>query len=71
MTATHSSRSVLGTHASRIERTGSTLAFDDSRHLQAHRWLVDEAWLLDAQANAQSLWPNSTDCPATSLSLQA
>jgi phthalate 3,4-dioxygenase subunit beta len=49
MTATHSSRSVLGTHASRIERTGSTLAFDDSRHLQAHRWLVDEAWLLDAQ----------------------
>jgi 3-phenylpropionate/cinnamic acid dioxygenase small subunit len=49
-TDTHSSRSVLGAHASRIQRTGQTLPFDDPRHLQAHQWLVDEAWLLDAQA---------------------
>jgi len=49
MTSTHSSRSALGAHASRFERTGASLAFDDPRHLQAYRWLVDEAWLLDAQ----------------------
>jgi 3-phenylpropionate/cinnamic acid dioxygenase small subunit len=48
--STHSSRSVLGGHASRIQRTGRTLPFSDQRHLQAHQWLVDEAWLLDAQA---------------------
>jgi 3-phenylpropionate/cinnamic acid dioxygenase small subunit len=47
---THSSRSVLGGHASRIVRTGRTLLFSDERHLQAHQWLVDEAYLLDAQA---------------------
>ena len=29
---------------------GRSLPFDDPRHLLAHRWLVDEAWLLDAQA---------------------
>lgn len=49
MSASHSARSVLGAHASRIERTGQTLPFDDDRHLTAHRWLVDEAYLLDAQ----------------------
>jgi 3-phenylpropionate/cinnamic acid dioxygenase small subunit len=49
-TETASSRSVLGGHASRIQRTGRTLPFGDERHLQAHQWLVDEAWLLDAQA---------------------
>jgi 3-phenylpropionate/cinnamic acid dioxygenase small subunit len=49
-TDTHSSRSVLGAHASRIQRTGPSLPFDDARHLAAHRWLVEEAWLLDAQA---------------------
>jgi phthalate 3,4-dioxygenase beta subunit len=49
-TDTHSSRSVLGAHASRIQRAGPSLPFDDARHLAAHRWLVDEAWLLDAQA---------------------
>lgn len=49
-TDTHSSRSVLGAHASRIQRAGSTLPFDDPRHLVAHQWLVDEAYLLDAQA---------------------
>jgi 3-phenylpropionate/cinnamic acid dioxygenase small subunit len=40
---------VLGGHASRIVRTGRTLPFSDERHLQAHQWLVDEAYLLDAQ----------------------
>ena len=47
---THSTRSVLGAHASRLQRVGRTLPFDDQRHLAAHQWLVDEAWLLDAQA---------------------
>jgi phthalate 3,4-dioxygenase beta subunit len=47
---THSSRSVLGGHASRLVRTGKTLPFNDERHLQAHQWLVDESYLLDAQA---------------------
>lgn len=45
-----STRSVLGTHASTIQRTGRSLPFGDERHLQAHQWLVDEAWLLDAQS---------------------
>jgi 3-phenylpropionate/cinnamic acid dioxygenase small subunit len=49
-TDTHSSRSVLGANASRVARIGDSLPFDDPRHLIAHRWLVDEAWLLDAQA---------------------
>jgi phthalate 3,4-dioxygenase subunit beta len=31
------------------ERTGGPLPFSDERHLQAHQWLVDEAYLLDAQ----------------------
>jgi 3-phenylpropionate/cinnamic acid dioxygenase small subunit len=47
---TPSSRSVLGRHASRVQRVGRSLPFDDPRHLEAHHWLVDEAWLLDAQA---------------------
>ncbi|MBA2414932.1 MAG: 3-phenylpropionate/cinnamic acid dioxygenase subunit beta [Geodermatophilaceae bacterium] len=54
-TPTHSSRSVLGAHASRIQRTGLTLPFDDQRHLQANQWLVDEAYLLDAQDYEQWL----------------
>ncbi len=41
--STHSSRSVLGGHASRVQRTGGTLPFGDERHLTAHRWLVDVA----------------------------
>lgn len=44
-----STGSVLGMHASRIQREGRALPFGDERHMQAHRWLVDEAWLLDAQ----------------------
>ncbi|MEV0074272.1 MULTISPECIES: 3-phenylpropionate/cinnamic acid dioxygenase subunit beta [unclassified Amycolatopsis] len=54
-TETHSSRSPLGAHASRILRTGRPLPFDDARHLRAHQWLVDEAWLLDAQDYEQWL----------------
>lgn len=45
-----SQKSVLGGHASRVQRVGRSLPFDDPRHLQAHHWLVDEAWMLDAQA---------------------
>jgi phthalate 3,4-dioxygenase beta subunit len=52
---THSTDSRLGTKASRITRSGATLRFDDERHLVAHRWLVDEAYLLDAQAYTEWL----------------
>lgn len=45
-----SSQSVLGAHASRVSAVGRSLDFDDPRHLQAFKWLVDEAWMLDAQA---------------------
>lgn len=31
-------------------RAGPPLPFSDPRHLAAHQWLTDEAWLLDAQA---------------------
>ncbi|MDP9459270.1 MAG: 3-phenylpropionate/cinnamic acid dioxygenase subunit beta [Actinomycetota bacterium] len=51
----HSERSVLGGQAPRHQRTGRTLPFNDERHLVAHQWLVDEAWLLDAQAYEQWL----------------
>jgi 3-phenylpropionate/cinnamic acid dioxygenase small subunit len=54
-TDTHSARSVLGGHASRVERTGRSLPFGDERHLIAHQWLVDEAWMLDAQAYSEWL----------------
>jgi 3-phenylpropionate/cinnamic acid dioxygenase small subunit len=47
---THSSRSRLGTNASRVARAGSSLRFGDERHLLAHQWLVDETYLFDAQA---------------------
>ena len=46
----HSERSVLGRAAPRQTRVGRSVRFDDERHLMAHQWLVDEAWLLDAQA---------------------
>ncbi|MDT5019067.1 MAG: hypothetical protein QOD39_5227 [Mycobacterium sp.] len=52
---THSSRSRLGANASRVTRRGSTLEFGDERHLVAHRWLVDETYLLDAQAYSEWL----------------
>src|SRR5882757_10994748 len=47
---THSARSRLGTNASRVARTGTSLEFGDERHLLAHKWLVDETYLFDAQA---------------------
>ena len=53
MTSTHipidSALSPLGGHASTTTRTGSSLPFGDDRHLTAHQWLVDEAYILDAQ----------------------
>jgi 3-phenylpropionate/cinnamic acid dioxygenase small subunit len=52
---TRSSVSRLGGTASRITRSGNSLPFDDERHLLAHRWLVDEAYLLDAQAYTEWL----------------
>jgi phthalate 3,4-dioxygenase beta subunit len=45
----YSAQSPLGSHASVLQRVGRTLPFSDERHLQAHQWLVDEAYLLDAQ----------------------
>lgn len=47
---TDSNASRLGATASRITRRGTGLRFDDERHIEAHRWLVDETYLLDAQA---------------------
>ncbi|ORV39631.1 3-phenylpropionate dioxygenase [Mycolicibacter engbaekii] len=40
---------VLGDHAPTKVRVGRPLPFNDPRHLQAHQFLVDEAYLLDAQ----------------------
>ncbi|MFF5991293.1 3-phenylpropionate/cinnamic acid dioxygenase subunit beta [Prauserella flavalba] len=45
----YSAESALGGHAPRTQRTGRSLPFSDERHLQAHHWLVEEAYLLDAQ----------------------
>lgn len=46
---THTSRSVLGGHASTLQRVGRSFPFGDERHLLAHHWLVEEAHLLDEQ----------------------
>ncbi|TKG69236.1 3-phenylpropionate/cinnamic acid dioxygenase subunit beta [Prauserella endophytica] len=45
----YSAESALGGHAPALQRTGRSLPFSDERHLQAHHWLVEEAYLLDAQ----------------------
>lgn len=45
----YSAASSLGGHAPTTERIGRSLPFSDQRHLQAHHWLVDEAYVLDAQ----------------------
>jgi 3-phenylpropionate/cinnamic acid dioxygenase small subunit len=45
----YSAQSPLGAHASALQRSGRTLPFGDGRHLEAHQWLVDEAYILDAQ----------------------
>jgi phthalate 3,4-dioxygenase subunit beta len=52
---TYSEQAVLGGHAPRHRRVGKPLPFDDSRHLQAHQFLVDEAYLLDGQQYQQWL----------------
>ena len=41
--------SPLGAKASTTETVGESLLFDDPRHLLAHRWLVEETYLLDRQ----------------------
>ena len=51
----YSAQSPLGGHAPTLQRTGRSLPFSDERHLQAQRWLVDEAYLLDAQHYEQWL----------------
>ena len=51
----YSADSPLGGHAPVIQRAGRSLPFGDGRHLQAHQWLVDEAYLLDAQHYADWL----------------
>ncbi|MUM16820.1 3-phenylpropionate/cinnamic acid dioxygenase subunit beta [Mycobacterium sp. CBMA271] len=51
----YSEQSVLGAHASRHTRVGKPLPFNDIRHLQAHQFLVDEAYLFDAQEYEQWL----------------
>lgn len=45
----YSAQSPLGAHAPALQRAGRTLPFSDARHLEAHQWLVDEAYLLDGQ----------------------
>ena len=46
---TVSEKSALGAHAPRTERVGKSLPFSDDLHLEAHQWLVEEAYTLDAQ----------------------
>lgn len=43
------SRSQLGGHAPTTEKVGVSLPFDDPRHLSAHRWIVEESYILDEQ----------------------
>jgi phthalate 3,4-dioxygenase subunit beta len=45
-----SGSSDLGGHAPTTQAVGPPLPFADERHLAAHQWLVDEAYLLDAQS---------------------
>jgi phthalate 3,4-dioxygenase subunit beta len=49
MISRKASHAVLGGSAPAQQRAGRPLPFGDERHLQAHQWLVDEAYLLDAQ----------------------
>jgi 3-phenylpropionate/cinnamic acid dioxygenase small subunit len=52
---TYSEQAVLGGHAARHHRIGKPLPFNDSRHVQAHQFLIDEAYLLDGQQYQQWL----------------
>jgi 3-phenylpropionate/cinnamic acid dioxygenase small subunit len=51
----YSADSPLGGHAPAVQRAGRSLPFGDERHLQVHQWLIDEAYLLDAQHYADWL----------------
>ena len=53
--ATYSEQAVLGGHAPRNGRVGGPLRFDDERHLDAHQFLVEEAYLFDSQRYEQWL----------------
>lgn len=44
-----SAESVLGRHATTARKAGASLLFGDERHLEASRWLVEEAYALDDQ----------------------
>ena len=44
-----SEQSPLGAHATRADRVGRSLLFSDELHLEAHRWLIEEAYTLDEQ----------------------
>lgn len=44
-----SDQSPLGQDASKAESVGVALGFDDARHHLAHRWLVEETYVLDHQ----------------------
>lgn len=44
-----SDQSPLGQDASKTEPIGDSLGFDDARHHLAHRWLVEETYVLDRQ----------------------
>jgi phthalate 3,4-dioxygenase subunit beta len=44
-----STDSPLGQQAPSTTRVGRPLPFTDDRHIQAHQWMVDEAYLLDRQ----------------------
>jgi phthalate 3,4-dioxygenase beta subunit len=46
---TYSEQAVLGENAPRQRAVGKPLPFNDERHLHAHQFLVDEAYLLDSQ----------------------
>jgi len=41
--------SPLGAHTTKATRVGSSLSFSDGLHLETHRWLVEEAYILDEQ----------------------
>lgn len=44
-----SEQSPLGHKATRADRVGKSLLFSDELHLEAHRWLIEEAYTLDEQ----------------------
>ena len=48
-----SEQSRLGAHATRADRVGRSLLFSDELHLEAHRWLIEEAYTLDEQRYEQ------------------